>query len=97
MEKTHLDEQKKLADEIHEHSQKGIDAFKQGQEIHEAYMKAPGKQDLVTEVKAFLEKDREGIAEIHKATELQKTLLDKQRADIAETLQNFRTKPENLA
>ncbi len=94
MENTNLDEQKKLADEIHKHSQKGIDLFKEGQAIHQAYLSAPDEHNLTDEVDAFIAKEREGVAELHEANELQKELIDKQRADIAKTLQDLKTKPD---
>lgn len=94
MENISLEEQKKLAGEIHEHSKKGIDAFKEGQAIHKAYMDAPDAQNLTDEVDAFLEKDCEGTAELHKVTELQKILIEKQRVSIAETTRSLRTKSD---
>lgn len=90
MEKT----DKQLANEIHAHSQKSIDAFKEGQAIHEAYQRAPDEYNLTDEVDLFLAKDREGIAEVHKATELQSELMDRQRADIEKTLQDLRTEAD---
>lgn len=86
MSSTNLDEQKKLAEEIHEHSQKGIDLFKEGQAIHKAYTVNPDSDNLLEETQAFIDKEREGLAELHTAVELQKELIDRQRADMAKTL-----------
>jgi hypothetical protein len=81
MENTNLDEQKILTNEIHAHSEKGIASFKEGQALHEAYKAEPEKHNLSDEVAAFSEKLCDGIAELHKATELQQELIDLQRAE----------------
>jgi hypothetical protein len=95
-EETNLEEQKKLIDEIHEHSEKGIALFKEGQAIHHAYQVAPEEQNLTDEVDNFLVKEREGIAELHTATELQNELFDLQRKDMTKTLQDLREMPEPI-
>ena len=84
MEDTNLDEQKQLALQIREHTDKANDLFREGLAIHDEYQAAPEGRSLTDEVAAFLEKSNAGIAEMNEANELQKLLNIIQRDDIAE-------------
>ena len=72
---------KELRDEIKEHRQKGVDLLREGQEIHQAYQRAPESHNLTEEVSAFIEKATQGSAEFDKAIDIQKEFIDCLRAD----------------
>ena len=85
-----------MNDEIHAHSEKGINLLKEGQAIHREYQAAPDERNLTDEVDSFLDKSREGMSELHIATVLQTELMNSQRKDMAETLQDLRELPEPI-
>lgn len=62
--------------EIKQHADKAVESFREGQEIHQEYVRAPGEHSLADEVERFTGKLKEGIAEVNKTAKLQKDYLN---------------------